>query len=224
VTVDVSGPAALAALFQDLGRGVVPPADGAVSVLRQPASGEAAVLAFTSHIVIAADLEPEWVIQTMAGMPTGDLSEYTNPPFLAAISERLDRRVNCVDLVSYAPARTGAPPLPLTEIVDRSHPRVRRAQRYRSDVRVWATEGGVVVVGRGLGGRLEAAFEVHPDRRDRGLGRALARSALHLVGEWPDEPGVWAQVAPGNAASVRTVLAAGYRPIGSEALLVARRR
>jgi GNAT superfamily N-acetyltransferase len=223
VTVDVTGPAALATVFQDLGRGVVPPADGAVRVLRQPASGDAAVLAFTSHIVIAGDLEPEWVTKTMAAMPTDDLSEYTNPPFLAAISERLDRRVNCVDLVAYASALAGPPPLPLTEIVDRSHPRVGRAQRYRTDVRVWATEGGIVVVGRGLAGRLEVAFEVDPERRDRGLGRALARSAQHLVGHWPNEPGVWAQVAPGNAASVRTLVAAGYRPIGSEALLVAPR-
>ena len=219
----MTGTAALATLFQDLGRGIFPPADGAVRVLRQPASGDAAVLAFTSHIVIAGDLEAEWVTQTMAGMPTGDLSEYTNPPFLAAISERLDRRVNCVDLVAYAPARTGPPPLPLTEIVDRSHPRVRRAQRYRTDVRVWAAEGGIVVVGRGLAGRLEVAFEVDPDRQGRGLGREFARSARHLVDHWAHEPGVWAQVAPGNAASVRTLLAAGYRPIGSEALLVASR-
>jgi hypothetical protein len=32
---------------------------------------------------------------------------------------------------------------------------------------------------------------------------------------------VWAQVSPGNAASVRAFLAAGYRPVGAEALLVA---
>ena len=221
MTVDVAGPAALAALFQDAGRGVFPPTNGAVTVLRQPGSGEAAVLAFTGHIVIAADLEPEWVTQVL---PTADLSDYLNPPFLAALSERLSRRVNCVDIVGYGPALTGPPPLPLTEIVDRSHPRVRRAQRYRTDVRVWAAVGGIVVLGRGLAGRLEVAFEVDPAHRARGLGRALARSARHLVGQWhPDDAGVWAQVAPGNAASVRTVLAAGYQPVGSEALLVAPR-
>ena len=219
MTVDVAGPAALAALFQDAGRGVFPSADSAVTVLRQPASGQAAVLAFTGHIVIAADVDPEWVTQLL---PSADLADYFNPPFLAALCERLGRRVNCVDMVAYGPALTGSPPLPLTEIVDRSHPRVRRAQRYRNDVRVWAADGGIVVLGRGLAGRLEVAFEVDPDHRARGLGRALARSARQLAGQWhPDEPGVWAQVAPGNAASVRTVLAAGYQPIGSEALLVA---
>ena len=218
MTVDVAGPAALAALFQEAGRGVFPSTDGDVSVLRQPASGAAAVLAFTGHIVIAADVEPEWVTQQL---PSADLSDYLNPPFLAALSERVSRRVNCVDLVAYGSALAGSPPLPLTEIVDRSHPRVRRAERYRTDVRVWAVEGGIVVLGRGLAGRLEVAFEVDPDHRARGLGRALARSALQLAGRLhPDEPGVWAQVAPGNAASVRTVLAAGYEPIGAEALLV----
>jgi hypothetical protein len=30
---------------------------------------------------------------------------------------------------------------------------------------------------------------------------------------------VWAQVAPGNAASVRAALAAGFRPVGAEVLL-----
>jgi hypothetical protein len=33
----------------------------------------------------------------------------------------------------------------------------------------------------------------------------------------PAEP-VFAQVAPGNAGSLRAVLAAGYRPIGGEVL------
>jgi RimJ/RimL family protein N-acetyltransferase len=30
---------------------------------------------------------------------------------------------------------------------------------------------------------------------------------------------VWAQIAPANAASVRAFLAAGFRPVGAEALL-----
>jgi hypothetical protein len=34
----------------------------------------------------------------------------------------------------------------------------------------------------------------------------------------PEGEYVFAQASPGNAASVRAVLAAGYRPIGSEVL------
>jgi len=218
VTVDVLGPAALAALFQDVGHGVWPPADGVVRVIRQPPDADAAVLGFTAHIVVAAAVEPAWVA---ARLPPGDLSAPLNPPFLSALCERLDRRVNCLDLVAYAAALDGPPPIPLTPAGADAHPRVRRAQHYRTDARVWITEGGILVLGRGLAGRLEVAFEVDPDHRGRGLGRDLARSARHLARELdPGASGVWAQVSPGNAASVRALVSAGYGAVGSEALLV----
>ena len=35
----------------------------------------------------------------------------------------------------------------------------------------------------------------------------------------PEGTPLWAQIAPGNAASVRAFLAAGFRPVGAEALL-----
>jgi RimJ/RimL family protein N-acetyltransferase len=103
-------------------------------------------------------------------------------------------------------------------VTDLDHPRVRRARRYRPRLRIWIAGHGVLVLGRGLAGRWEAAVEVAPGHRERGLGRALAGAARHLV---PDGRPVWAQVSPGNAASVRAFLAAGYRPVGAEALLVA---
>lgn len=59
-------------------------------------------------------------------------------------------------------------------------------------------------------------MEVAEEVRHRGLGRALATAARHLA----DEP-VWAQVALGNARSLRAFQAAGYRPVGAEALLTA---
>ncbi|WP_433337373.1 GNAT family N-acetyltransferase [Spirillospora sp. CA-294931] len=56
---------------------------------------------------------------------------------------------------------------------------------------------------------------VEPGARGRGLGRSLARAARHLA------PGpLWAQIAPGNAASVRCFLAAGFEAVGAEVLLV----
>lgn len=45
----------------------------------------------------------------------------------------------------------------------------------------------------------------------------LALAARHLV---PDGEPLWAQIAPGNAASVRALLSAGFTPVGAEALLV----
>jgi L-amino acid N-acyltransferase YncA len=75
-----------------------------------------------------------------------------------------------------------------------------------------------VLLGRGVAGRWEVAIEVDPDRRGSGLGQRLATAARHLV---PGGAPLWAQIAPGNAASVRVFLAAGFRPAGAEALLVA---
>jgi hypothetical protein len=75
----------------------------------------------------------------------------------------------------------------------------------------------VLVLGRGLGGRWEAAVEVEPGTRNGGVGRALAAAARHVV---PDGRPVWAQVAPGKASSLRAFLAAGYAPVGAEVLLM----
>jgi hypothetical protein len=55
----------------------------------------------------------------------------------------------------------------------------------------------------------------HPPARDPARGRR--RPAAHLVPR--DEP-LFAQVTPGNIASVRPLLAAGYTPIASEVLLL----
>jgi GNAT superfamily N-acetyltransferase len=218
VTDSPNGPAALARLLRDAEGGSLPTPDGSIGVIRQPPDGDAAVVAFTSHVLIAADVDPAWVADRLA---PGELSASMAPPFLTELCDRVSREVNSIDLAMYAPALTGPPPSDLREATDASHPRVRRARRFRTEARVWTTDGGVLVLGRGLGGRIEMAFEVDTDRRGCGLGRALASSARHMVGALdPDRDGVWAQVAPGNAASVRTLVAAGFVPLGAEALLV----
>ncbi|MEV6970595.1 GNAT family N-acetyltransferase [Hamadaea sp. NPDC051192] len=192
------------------------PADRWYLTAPQPGPRAAAVVAFPGVSIVAADVDPAWV----AGeLPEEDLSAPLNPPFLRALEEKLTRRVNNIDIVMMSVRLPGPPPLTLREVSDSDHPRVRRAHRYRDEVRVWETESGrgVLIVGWGLAGRWEVAVEVDPQARDRGLGRTLALAARHLV---PEERPVWAQIAPGNAASVRAFLAAGYEPVGAEALLV----
>ena len=72
------------------------------------------------------------------------------------------------------------------------------------------------MVGRGLAGRWEAAFEVDEAARGRGLGRALVAAALDVV---PAGDPVFLQIAPGNVPSLRAALAAArFTPIGGELL------
>ncbi|RSN05584.1 GNAT family N-acetyltransferase [Nonomuraea sp. WAC 01424] len=204
----------LADLLSDAAAGRPPAPDCSVTVLPQPSERDAGIIAFTAHTVVFADVDPAWV---HARLPAGDLSAPLLPAFLTAMEAATGRRAGNLDLLALAAPLPGPPPLPLEELTGGDHPRVARARRYRDAVRVWVTgdEAGLVTLGQGVGGRWEVAVEVEPGHRGRGLGRALATAARHLA------PGpLWAQIAPGNAASVRAFLAAGYLPMGAESLLV----
>ncbi|NUP63634.1 MAG: GNAT family N-acetyltransferase [Nonomuraea sp.] len=205
----------LADLLADAAAGRPPAPDGSVTVLPVPSARDAGIIAFTAHTVIFAGVDPAWV---RARLPADDLSAPLGPAFLTALEEETGRRAGNLDLLTLAAPLPGPAPIPLEELTGADHPRVARARRYRDDVRVWSVPGGsgLVTLGRGVAGRMEAAVEVAEEHRGRGLGRALATSARHLA----DEP-LWAQIAPGNAASVRAFLAAGHLPMGAECLLVA---
>jgi GNAT superfamily N-acetyltransferase len=84
---------------------------------------------------------------------------------------------------------------------------------------VFGDERGVVVLGRGLAGRLEVSMEVHPHERGRGAARELIVAALAAAR--PEEP-VFAQCAAANGASLRALAAADFRPIGAEVLFSTR--
>ncbi len=170
---------------------------------------------FPGHIVVAADIDRSWLDSFLGS--GDDLSAPLSPTFLSALEERLRLAAGSTDVVLLAPPAPGEPSVDLSLLADSSHPRVVRARRYRAEVQVWTCGPGVLVLGRGLGGRWEAAVEVEPGARNGGLGRALAAAARHLV---PAGRPVWAQVAPGNAASLRAFLAAGYDPVGAEVLLM----
>jgi hypothetical protein len=171
------------------------------------------VVAFPAHFVVAADVDRPWVD---ALIPDVDFAAPLGPPFLRALEERLHLVAGTIDAVLLAEPLAGDAPVDLTPVRNSDHPRVRRARRYRTDVQVWTTAHGVLILGRGLAGRWESAVEVNEGARNGGHGRALASAARYLV---PDGRPVWGQVAPGNAASLRAFLAAGYLPIGAEVLL-----
>jgi GNAT superfamily N-acetyltransferase len=186
-----------------------------VEVWPAPDGAVDAVLGFTAHHVVAAGVAPDLVA---ARLPDGDLGAPMSAGFLGWLGERLGSPPGSLDVVLAAGGLGGEPPLALRPGVDlERHERVARAMRYRHDLEVWTDpEGaGVLVLGRGLAGRREVAFEVDPARRNRGLGRLLVAAARHLTP--PGEP-LFAQVSPGNVASLRVVEAAGFRPIGAEVL------
>ncbi|MGW4222059.1 GNAT family N-acetyltransferase [Streptomyces bauhiniae] len=191
------------------------PPDGTVTVLPQLCQRDAGVLAFTAHTLVLTDEDPAWVRATLAAVDCDPLAAPMHPRFLTALMDRTGRTAETVDALWVGTPLPGPPALALREVADAGHPRVVRARRRRDAVRVWAADGGLLVVGRGVGGRLEVALEV--DGGGAGLGRGLALAARQLA----DRP-VWAQVSPGNARSARAFLAAGYRPVGAEVLLSAR--
>ncbi|MCU1429080.1 MAG: family N-acetyltransferase [Actinomycetia bacterium] len=207
----------LGQLFDDASRGVFPSADGTVDVLPAPDRVAAAIFSFSAHLVVAT------------GVAASEVHARAHPDDFASwgsVAPWLAERAGATELsgdvllcgIGGGIARPDVD-LDLVEEGEIEHPRVARATRYRDDVVVYVTRDrdGVLVLGRGIAGRHEVAFEVEPHARNGGLGRALVESALAIVAEGE---AVWAQVHPGNAASLRTVLAAGFTPIGYEQLVV----
>ncbi len=206
----------LSTLLQAAARGRFPAPDGTVEILPKLDGKVDAVVAFTAHSAVAVDLPAD---EVLARLNPGDFGASMSATFLAWLSERLGTPPGVLDLFLAAPARPAAGGdvtlVPRDDLAH--HPRVARATRYRTDLHVFTdpSGAGVLLIGRGLAGRWEMAFEVEGEARGRGLGRALAKVAPTLI---PDGEYLFAQASPGNAVSVRAVLAAGYSPIGSEVL------
>jgi hypothetical protein len=207
----------LAGILDAAARGQFPPEDGGTTVVAQPSRRDAGVIAFTAHSVVFTDEDPQWVRAALAATDCDALAAGLNARFLTALLDHTGRITDTIDLLTVAGPRQGEPPLRLREIEDQDHPRVRRARVHRDDVRVWAADGGVVILGRGVAGRWETAIEVDPSNGQPGLGRLLALAARHLT---PAGEPVWSQQAAGNARSIRAFQAAGYRPVGAEALML----
>ncbi|WP_431980422.1 GNAT family N-acetyltransferase [Streptomyces qinglanensis] len=213
---------ALAKILASAARGGFPPPDCGLTVLPQPSPRDAGVLALTGHTVVFADVPPEWVRRRV---PPDDLGAPLGPPFLSALCGRTGREAGSIDVLLVLPPGTGPAPhreelremRNLVGTPDPAHPRVADALAHRSHVRAWTTaDGGTLVTGTGVAGRWEVAVEVADAARGAGRGRALAAAARALV---PPDEALWAQVAPGNAASLRAFLAAGFVPVGAEVLL-----
>lgn len=187
-------------------RGSFPPVDGVVEVL--PACGRNdVVVAFTGHSFVCTDapdadgrvgdgfggsLAPD-VLRWLAG-PTG--------------------WIDSIDALLVADGLGGGTLAPTTAFDD--HHRVAFARRVRDDVDVYGDERGLFTIATALAGHRECSVEVDPANRSRGNGRSLLLDARRQT---PEGELLFAAVAPGNAASLRAFLAAGFRPIGSQVLI-----
>jgi hypothetical protein len=214
-------PHPLSVLLPAAAEGRFPPPDGTVRVLASPPGPVDAVVAFTAHNVIAADVDQGEIFQHL---PNQDPGAPMRADFLAWLADRLGTHAGMIDLVMVAP--TPDPTEDLPELVRRDdlldHPRLARSRVFRNELRCYSDpeDRCLIVVGRGLAERWEMGLEVKPEFRGIGLGARLARATARVT---PPGELLFAQISPGNVASVRAFLAAGYRPICSEVLFLSSR-
>lgn len=197
-------------LLLDAARGAVPPPDG--SWVRVPAwrPGLFAVVAFTGHAAISA---PScWSDEQIAGLEPDGFGASADPRVVVALAGR-GAFIDALDVVLTARGIGGGSDLLRPVEGSADHPRIQRALELRDNVEVFAVEGrraNVVTLARGIGGLPEVSLELAPDARGRGLGTAAFRAALTLV---PPGDVVLAAVSPGNVASLRAALRAGFTPV-----------
>ncbi|MBB3674612.1 hypothetical protein [Modestobacter versicolor] len=179
-----------------------------------PLGAPALVVGGSAWHVVAADVDPVWVAAQVASDP---IAAPLGARFLTALADEVGVEPGVIDSVLVAPPAPASPGVELVEVEPFGHPRVERALTHRTGVRVWTTPdaSALISLGRGVCGRWEVSTEVDPAARGRGLGTALAAAAPALV---PGGAPLWAQVAPANTASLRSFLAAGYRPVCAETL------
>jgi GNAT superfamily N-acetyltransferase len=214
----------LLALLHQAAAGSPPPADFATTHLPSPSSPADAVLSFFGHHVIASDVDAQW----LASWTDADPFAGSNIEFLAAFAAELGAQPGIFDAVFAATGEgrsvTDLDSIELVETPTRDHPRVVRALHYRESdtMRVFTTRSrdALVLLGRGLAGRLEMAYEVEPSARGMGLGSALVAAAQHLA---PAGEPVFAQCSPGNVPSMRSFARnPNWQVIGSEVLFLRR--
>jgi hypothetical protein len=205
----------LGAVLADAARGVFPRGELPVRVVPPPPHLVAAVIAFSGCTYLAADVDPDEVVMRLGSNP---LVGPVLPKFLEWLAGEVGGQALNNEIV-LAAIGTGEIPSTVTPQPSwRNHARAQHGARFRRDVSGWSLNGdeGIVLVGRGLVDRWEVAYEAATDAPPH-TGRALAAAALGLV---PAGEAVFAQIAPGHAQSLRTALAAGYRPVGGEVLFV----
>lgn len=175
-------------------------------------------MAFTGHAALAVDVDV-----TDARLSALGVDGYGGAHHPRVLLE-LAGAGGWIDSLDALLARPGGGPAGVPPLVDRpdlsDHPRAEFARALRDDVRVLGpsdgSNGAVATVSRGIGGLPEISVELDSAGRSRGRGAALVAATVAAVA---DADVVVAAVAPGNAASLRAFLRAGFVVVGSVQLI-----
>jgi hypothetical protein len=174
-----------------------------------------AVVSFTGHAVFT--VAPDIPDHRLAALGADGFGGAHDPRLITALAGP-EGWIDCLDMLmaGSGTGRAGAPP-PLINRPDlATHPRAEFAARIRSHPQVLGYpdpgRSALAIISRGIAGLTELSFELEPGWRGQGGGAGLAADALAAV---PAGQLVVAAVAPGNAASVRALLSAGFVPLGS---------
>ena len=201
----------MAAVLDAAAAGRFPPADGSVEVLPPDPAGWWAVVALTGHAYVLADVDVDELRRSGAdgigGASKPDVLRWLAGPagHIGSLDAVLvDRRTAGAD-----PAAARRPRRPPAGPAGGEPP--------HATSRSTATTPGSSssVAGWSAGGSSPSSCSTRP-AGGAGHGRRLIRAGLAAL---PPGEGCWAQVAPGNAASLRAFLACGFIPIGSEVLI-----
>jgi GNAT superfamily N-acetyltransferase len=205
----------LAGLIAAAAAGRFPVADGSWTRVPPWRPGLEAVISFTGHAVFA--LEPDISGRLLVSLGADGFGGAHDPRLITALAGP-DGWIDSLDIVMAArgTSRPGVLP-PLVARPDLAgHPRAVFAAGLRDHPQVagYSDPGrsALVVISKGIAGLTELSFEVEPGRRGHGQGSQLARDALTAV---PAGQLALACAAPGNTASVRALLAAGFTPLAS---------
>ncbi len=205
----------LAGLIAAAAAGRFPDPDGGWRRVPPWRPGLEAVVSFTGHAVFA--VAPDIPDRRLAALGADGFGGAHDPRLIAALAGP-EGWIDCLDMLmaGRGTGRAGAPP-PLIDRPDlAAQPRAEFAARIRSHPRVLGypdpDRSALAIVSQGIAGLTELSFELEPGRRGRGGGSRLAADALAMI---PAGQLAVAAVAPGNAASVRALLSAGFVPLGS---------
>jgi hypothetical protein len=151
----------LASVLAGAARGVFPAPDGTLAVLPAPPPYCAAVVAFTAHSFVAAELPED---EVRGHLRSDDLGAPVSAPFLAWLGQRLGTTPGVLDavLVHVGPMNAQVRLVPGLQGLD--HPRVAKARDQRQDVQVFTDpqQRGLVIVGRAWSaGARSASSSIH---------------------------------------------------------------